>query len=132
MTESTGRTASSNPEVDALFFDTCRQAVLNLLTEISKFVLAHTEHFGQRPEQVVLLTGTTLTAAVSIASQNRHYLWGYDRSTGRLYAHGSRTSVLVCEFPQLGEWGVQILAPGDRTLGEPRIHAATITTSRPA
>ncbi len=120
---------SSNARVDVRFRTAIGEVCLNMAQEIRVAVTAHTRDFGRRPEQVVVLAGTNVVAALSILCSDagtRPAAWSYDRETGVLSVAWGRITAVVCEHPTIDVWDIQVLVPGDVTLGRARVHTATV------
>lgn len=124
---------SANAAMNGLSVQACRDATLNLLSEIRTFLTGYVMDYGRRPDVAVVLASTDLVAAVVVAARMRdtnNFIWHYDAETGQLTYAAHPGHILLCEYPDLEPWACSITAPGEATLGRPRVHRAVIGATR--
>src|SRR4051812_4091049 len=115
-----------------LFHAACRQAGEQLISKVRTLTQHYRQASGLHPDQVVLLCGTSLVAALVVAGQVRpgnrddikNFLpsWTYDRRTGEIRHVSVRARMLVVEDPDLGPWDYRLMVPSDADmLGRPTV-----------
>jgi hypothetical protein len=99
----------------------------DLVMKIREFCQRHWEDFAEVPSQVVVLAGTTIAAALTVAPRGGVLPWVFDRRVGTLEIDGIVGRALICEDPNLGEFDYRMLAPAqDGVLGRPTVAIGTL------